>query len=128
MTDNPYREASIEIGGKKLPLRYNWDAIARINARWPEGNYNLQSVDDLEEMVSIGLRHVAPDITADQVRQASPAIYPTVEGVNKALWAAYWGTAREYPSNPLKPGLATQLKKLLELVPQWGSGRANSGA
>jgi hypothetical protein len=125
MTDNPYREASIEIGGKRLPLRYNWDAIARINARWVDGAYDLQKIDDLAEMVAIGLSH--PEYDADRVRQESPPIYPTIEGVNTALWRCYYGTTKEMPSNPPKPGLATLLSKLCELVPQWASSRATSG-
>lgn len=128
MADNPYRECSIEIGGKKLPLRYNWDAVARINARWVDGAYDLQKVDDLAEMVSIGLRHIAPEYSPERVQAESPPIYPTIEGVNKALWACYYGTSKEFPENPPKPGLATLLKKLSELVPLWGSNRANSGA
>src|SRR5688572_12504063 len=127
MADNPYREASIQIEGKRLPLRYNWDALARIKARWPDEVYDLHSIDVLEEMVSIGLYHVDPSFTPERVRKASPPIHPTIDGVSRALWAAYWGAVKEYPENPQKPGLVTQLKKLFELAPQWASNRANSG-
>jgi hypothetical protein len=128
MLDNPYRGFSIEVDGRRLPLRYTWDAIARIHARWPSGSYDLDKIDDLADMVAIGVHHYDDQMTGDKIRQASPPIIPAKEAVGRALWAAHWGTAKEFPQNPPKPGLVTRLKKLFELVQPLASSRVNSGA
>ena len=126
--ENLYRgEMHIHLEGKRLPLRYTWDAIARMRHRWPEENYDLTKVEDLADMVSIGLHHLGGEWTAERVIQASPPLYPVIEAVQTAMWRGFHGPGKPFPQNPPKPVMATILKTLSGLVPQWASAKS-SGA
>ena len=133
MAENPYRgEVFIHLGPRdRLPLVYNWDAIARIRETWPDAQYDLLDVRDLSRLIAIGLIHVDPRWTAGEIMKASPPLQPAAEAVAMAIYRAQYGKTKPYPTqeNPPKPGLMRTLwKKLCELAPQWGSRRANFGA
>lgn len=125
---NPYRgEVFIHLDAKtRLPLRYKWDAIARIKEQWPEQDFDLWDPDDLAEVVSIGLIHSYPEWTPEKVKEASPPINPIVEAVSRAISLAMFGKEPQ-ETNPRKPGRETLWSKLSRLVPRWDSSRASSG-
>jgi hypothetical protein len=129
MAGNPYRgEVFIHLDAKtRLPLKYTWDAIARIREQWPEQNFDLYDPDDLAEIISIGLAYGYPEWTPETIKKASPPIHPMIDAVNRAISLAMFGKeVRE--ENPPKPGRETLWSRLSKLVPQWVSSRANSGA
>lgn len=131
MAENPYRgEVFIHLGPKaRLPLVYNWDAIARLRERWPKQDFDLYNVHDLAEIIAIGLIHHDPQWTDDRVMRASPPLQPAVEAVNLAMHRALYGASKAPDLDPRKPGaMKTLWRKLSGLVPQWGSRRATSGA
>jgi hypothetical protein len=127
-------ERSIEIGDERLTLIFDWAALARIRAELgSEGQTKAVNgdLDALAAVVAHGLARRHPDWTAERVRDASPAVMPTIAAVDAALLAAYFGPhgpPQEAPaSNPLTRA-ATRLKRLCARLTARAWRRPSSGA
>lgn len=115
---NPYTgDMPIEIGGERLTLCFTWDALARVRAELgAEGQTKAFTgeIEPLCTLVSIGLASHHPEWTPERVRKGSPPVLPTVEAVQMALTAAYFGNEgvpKDLPENPQEPP-QTRLNRL----------------
>lgn len=81
----------VELDGKMLPLRYDWDGISEIAQEFPEG-YNLMDPSHLSKIMAIGLRDQGSSLDAEQIRKMSPPIIAAMEAVGAAINCAYFGT------------------------------------
>ena len=79
---------SIALNGQMYGLRYDWDALARLDARFPDG-LDLKDPETLAEVVAIGIAD--PEVTAETVKAASPPVMPTIDAVTRAHNLAYYG-------------------------------------
>jgi hypothetical protein len=118
---NPYKgEASVEIDGKRLPLRFTWDVIARIKNELGADALGLvlggDSPEVMAKLLALALQEARPGITAAEVMKASPPYVPTIQAIKKASDLFYWGPdgAPDLPENPLHR-MATKLLRLLKL-------------
>jgi hypothetical protein len=119
---NPYKgEASVEIGGKRLPLRFTWDVIARIKNELGADALGLvlggDSPEVMAKLLALALQEAKPGITTADVMRASPPYVPTIQAIKKASDLFYWGpdgAPDDLPENPLHR-MATKLLRLLKL-------------
>jgi len=127
-------ERPIEIGGERLTLLYDWAALSRIRAELgAEGQTKAVQgdLDALATVVAHGLARRHPEWTVDRVREASPAVMPTIAAVDGALLSAYFGprgapTEEAPPADPLSR-TATLWKRLCALLTGQGWRRPSSG-
>lgn len=115
---NPYvGDMPIDVGGERLTLSFTWDALARIRSELGQEGQTKALTGDTEALcvlVAIGLACHHPDWTAERVRAASPAVVPTLEAVQKALAASFFGAEgapKEQSENPPQPP-QTRLNRL----------------
>jgi hypothetical protein len=93
MANNIAGTVQIDLGGKQQTLRYDWDGIAEITQKFPDG-YNLMDPGQLSQILAIGLKHDMPDITPDGIMKMSPPIIAAMEAVGAAINCAYFGTPK----------------------------------
>lgn len=119
---NPYKgEATVEIGGKRLALRFTWDTIARIKNELGADALGIvlggDSPEVMAKLLALALQEAKPGITAADIMKASPPYVPTIQAIKTASDLFYWGPAGapdDLPQNPLRR-MATKLKQLLRL-------------
>ncbi|OAN53896.1 hypothetical protein A6A04_13470 [Paramagnetospirillum marisnigri] len=119
MVANPYTgDAPITVDGQRLTLCFDWAALARIRSELgAEGQAMALSGDlaALADMVAIGLSRHHPDWDDQRVFAASPPVNPSVDAVQAALVAAYFGPQgapkEPEPANPPMPP-QTRLSRL----------------
>ena len=88
---NPLKgEGAILLDGKSYPLRFTWSALAELQEKYPSG-FNTAHTDVLADMISWGVRHVAPELTPEKIMDLCPPLLPAIEAVNHALMLAYYG-------------------------------------
>lgn len=80
----------ISLGERTHTLRYDWNGIAEITEAYPDG-YNLMDPRVLGKILQIGLRKDSPDLTIEQIMEASPPIIEAMEKVGAAINCAYFG-------------------------------------
>lgn len=119
---NPYTgEQQLELAGKKHTIVFDWRAISELKARHT-GNIIKTMLDDPEpatiaSVLQVGLIRNHPEVTVEQILDASPAIYPTLQALDQALAYAYFGPVgvEESKKNPAlkakKPSLLMRLLK-----------------
>lgn len=96
MTENRYTgDTEIVLGGQPYTLRADWDAMAAAQEACQNPNalrslYSL-TTKQLSEVIAALLQRHHKGITAEWVREQSPAIVPTMESLNKAILFAYVG-------------------------------------
>ena len=107
-------DTPLEWPGKKLTLRYDWQALAALRTQIGPGFEQrigeilrdvLAHVEPFAEIVAAGLVKHHPDITAETVLALSPPMGPTVVAVTQALGRAFNGdsVAAEVPDEPARP-------------------------
>jgi hypothetical protein len=107
MANNIAGTVQVELGGKTQTLRYDWDAIAELSQRYPDG-YNLMDPKQLADIMMVGLKHELPDMTPADIMRMSPPIIASMEAVGAAINCAYFGTQKapeasgEESENPQK--------------------------
>ncbi len=88
-------DVEVDIGGKKYRLRYDWKAISEVQAQFGTGNisslFSQASPDFVAGMLLIGLRRHHPDLTKEQLFEASPPISDTLKKIDLALNIAMFG-------------------------------------
>lgn len=117
---NPYTgETVLEVGGQRLTLVFNWDAIARVRAELGndgQAKALAGDIDGLATLVAIGLAKHHKDFDAEKVKAISPPIMATVKAVETALIAAHYGPDgmpdEGEDANPQTPPLKTLLGML----------------
>ncbi len=89
---------SIEIGGRELYLRFNWEALSQVYTVM--GNEFEQQVNEavkagdmrpLAQALTAGLHECDPTITSDWIMSQSPPIVPMQEAFLSAFRFAYFG-------------------------------------
>lgn len=88
-------EVAVNIGGKPYKLLFDWAAIAKLHTKFGaenmEGLVRQSNISDLAEIVAIGLERHHPEMSADDVMKASPAILEVQASLDWALSVAYLG-------------------------------------
>lgn len=109
---------SVELDGKHLIMRFNWQAIAEIEANYGD-NPNLFEIDIIANVAAAGLREHHPEYTAERILQLSPPLIPFVRAVQDALQIAYFGAEAvpedapaEVKKNRVMGGLSRLIKRL----------------
>lgn len=104
-------EVDIKLGEKTCTLIYDWRAIAQIQSTLGKDfitdlqkNVNPGSI---AEVLVIGLKKKNPEVTVDQILDASPPLLHTIEIVATAIGFAYFGAE----GVPEKAGAADPEKK-----------------
>lgn len=121
-------EASIEIAGKTYPLRFDWNALARLDHEFPEG-LDLTDPNVLARVVAIGI----PDnqVTPEMVLEASPPVMKAIDAVTRAHNLAYFGAVQapepQKEDDVRPPKARPESKTLISRLLGRESGRANSG-
>lgn len=127
-------ERPVEIGGERLTLVFDWAALARIRADLGADGQTKAVQGDLDALAAVvahGLARRHPGWTIERVREASPAVIPTIAAVDAALLAAYFGPhgppAQDDASDPF-PLTATLWRRLYARLRGRASRRRSSGA
>lgn len=92
-------EAEVKIQGKKYTIRFDWEAIAAVNAVHGD-NPNLFDTVVVASVAAIGMKKYHPDMTAERIRELSPPLVPFATEVQRALQWALFGA--EEPSKAEK--------------------------
>lgn len=99
-------EERLALGKKNVTIVFDWRAISELKTRHT-GNIIKTMVDDpdpatIASILQVGLMKHQPEITVDEIIDASPAIYPTLAALDAALAHAYFGPrgAEESKKNP----------------------------
>lgn len=128
---NAYRaQVPVEIGGRHLTLQFDYEALAAIRTQIGNDARVLELLRGSDPrafstLVTIGLARNHPDWTEDRVFKASPAIRPTVQAVEEALNALYFGPEgppSEATGNPLTRIVRRAMRSL------WPFGRRSAQA
>lgn len=114
----------IMLGGHEYRLQYNWNAIAAISKKFGD-HTNLFDPATLSEVVAIGLHKYHPNMTADDVANASPPIIEAIAAVNTALQYAYFGD-KGPPADGEENPLAMTLPASPKPSPKASRGRSKS--
>jgi hypothetical protein len=95
-------ETDILIGDKKCTLVFNWRAIAEIHSTLGkdfiadlQNNVNPATIADV---LLIGLKKLNPEVTREQILDASPPLLQTVQTVAEAIGFAYFGAEKPVKS------------------------------
>jgi hypothetical protein len=83
-------EAQVEIQGKQYTLRFDWEAIAAVNAVHGDGP-NMFDPVVVASVAAIGMKKYHPEMTAERIRELSPPLIPFAAAVQQALQWAYFG-------------------------------------
>jgi hypothetical protein len=114
---NPYRgEIGIEIAGTLRVLRFGWSEIALLQSAYGEDFTTrmmqaIVAVDlkTIADILVIGLRRDWPEVSAETIIEASPAIALVTEAINDALTAAFKGP-KGVPDDPAtRPTIAARM-------------------
>lgn len=113
MNANPIRgEVEIAIGGQPRILRYGWDEIAKLQAKFGDdldkvllAAVSKPDLQAIAEILAIGLIAGWPGVTADIIKSASPPIAATSSSVMEAFKLAWQGPegSLEQKADPMKP-------------------------
>ena len=91
MSQNPITgTAQVEIGGKQYTIRFDWEAIAQVNAVHGDGP-NMFDPIVVASVAAIGMKKYHPEMTAERIRELSPPLIPFAAAVQQALQWAYFG-------------------------------------
>jgi hypothetical protein len=94
MSQNPITgEAVIDICGKSYTIRFDWEAIAAVNAVHGDGP-NLFNPVIVASIAAIGMKKYHPEMTAERIRELSPPLIPFAAAVQQALQWAYFGAEK----------------------------------
>jgi hypothetical protein len=120
-------EYEIEIAGQKYTLRFDWAALAEVEAEHGESP-NLFSAEVVASVASAGLKRRHPEMTKERIMELSPPLVPFAHAVQTALQWAYFG------SEGIPAGLADKkketkagLSKLIKSLFSRGSTPNSSG-
>lgn len=99
MTKSVYTgEVAISLGAKNCTLVYDWRAISAVHTAFKdrlEGgllNVNqIASLEELAEILVIGLQRKNPEVTIDQILDLSPPLLQTRAKIDEAMAYAYFG-------------------------------------
>ncbi|MFA5706800.1 MAG: hypothetical protein WDA41_10635 [Candidatus Neomarinimicrobiota bacterium] len=83
-------EAEITIAGQAYSIRYDWAALAEVEAAHGQAP-NLFSPDVVASVAAAGLKRKHPDMTAERIKELSPPLVPLAHAVQTALQWAYFG-------------------------------------
>lgn len=83
-------EYDITIVGKKYTLRYDWQALAEVEATHGQ-EPNLFSAEVVASVASSGLKRRHPEMTPEKIMELSPPLVPFATSVQTALQWAYFG-------------------------------------
>ncbi|MBF0358859.1 MAG: hypothetical protein HQL70_09645 [Magnetococcales bacterium] len=98
-------EMVIEVGGEVYPLLYDWRALALVQSEVSKEQQamalNGDDIDSLAKLVAAGVE----GLTYEDVLSASPPLMITIQAVDIALTAAYYGPngPPEEIENPKRP-------------------------
>lgn len=87
-------DVPLRLGERRVTLRYDWAAMARLQTEAPgwAGKLGLgMELGLLAQIVAIGLQKHHPGTTAEDVMAASPALKQTIEAVDRAAVYAVYG-------------------------------------
>lgn len=127
---NPHTgELTVPIHDEEYILRYDWDALAAIEAAHGE-TPDLFNPDAVASIAAIGFRKHHPELTAARIKALSPPLIPFAQAVQRAIQWAYYGLD-EVPDEPPAKKKTTKkgnrLKRLLKWLFRTGSTPNNSG-
>lgn len=114
---NLYRaQVPVTIDGHRLTVQFDYDALAAIRAEIGDDNAVVTLLRGIDPkafagLVAIGLRRNHPDWTAERVYKAAPPIRPTVQALEEALNALYFGA-----EGPPEPDTANPLKRIVRAL------------
>jgi len=95
--------ALVEIQGKQYTLRFDWEAIAQVNAVHGDGP-NMFDPIVVASVAAIGMQKYHPEMTAERIRELSPPLIPFAAAVQQALQWAYFGAEKPPASEKKKAG------------------------
>jgi hypothetical protein len=115
MSQNPITgEAQVEIQGKQYILRFDWEAIAAINAVHGDGP-NMFDPVVLASVAAIGMKKYHPEMTAERIRELSPPLISFAAAVQQALQWAYFGAEKppeaDEKKSPKKTGWWRRIRR-----------------
>ena len=92
-------QVGLEIGGKRRPLVFDWEALARLRAQLgPDFAASLTQyfydldVEGIASVLAVGLKRGWPEVTPELVIQAGPPLVTTVKALGQALNLALYGS------------------------------------
>ncbi len=88
-------EVEIDLNGKKLALVYDWEAIETLVDQFGQDGMTDElrkpTPKKLSAFLLAGFKALHPEVTEQEIRKASPPVWPTVKTINSALSIAYFG-------------------------------------
>lgn len=88
-------EVEIQIGAKKAILVYDWRAIAELQTKLGADAitdmFKQVKPSTIAEILLIGFKKKSPDVTLEDILDASPCLIPTVKLIEKAITFSYFG-------------------------------------
>lgn len=94
MTNQHTGEVDFHLGERKLTMQFDWRAMARAHAELGpnalRGVYD-QSPEEVAKVMAIGLAKHHPEITAEDIMNASPPWLPAMQQLDRAITFAYFG-------------------------------------
>ncbi len=119
-------EAVVEIQGKPYTLRFDWEAIAAVNAVHGD-NPSMFDPVIVASVAAIGMKKYHPEMTAEKIRELSPPLIPFAGAVQQALQWAYFGAEKPPAETAEKKRLKTGWWQLIKGLAGMGSTPKPSG-
>jgi hypothetical protein len=103
-------EVEIQLGAKKGILVFDWRAIAELQTKLGADAitdmFKQVKPSTIAEILLIGFKKKSPEVTMEEILDASPCLIPTVQAIEKAISFAYFGA-----EEPPKGGEKSEEKK-----------------
>jgi hypothetical protein len=100
---NPTRgTVTHEIDGIPYTMRLDWNAVAEIREKFPDG-YNLTNPSHLSVVMAVAMAGRHPDMTPERIMEMSPPLAPAIEAVTDAINYCWFG-AKDPPAKVEDPG------------------------
>lgn len=112
-------ECEIDVAGRKYTLRYDWQALAAVEAAHGDSP-NFFNAQVIASIAAVGMKRNHPEMTPEKIMELSPPLVPFINTVQAAMQYAYFG-AGEVPkekeevkknTSPLTAGWLPRLKRL----------------
>ena len=112
-------QVGLEIGGKRRPLVFDWEALAELRAEiGPEFDVKIAqagyefNTGVLAVALSVGLKRHWPEVTPEIVRAASPPIIEVIKTLERALHPAMYGDKEAiHPNRKARRASASAIAK-----------------
>lgn len=112
-------ECEIEIAGRKYTLRYDWSALAEVEAAHGDSP-NFFNAQVIASIAAVGMKRNHPEMTPEKIMDLSPPLVPFINTVQAAMQYAYFGAGAvpdkkedevKKNTSPLTAGLWRRLKQ-----------------